>query len=116
MSREEFTTAISSLHNRLLDFRAGLECFRRKRGCSPSPLHGALSYLIRECVNVTYTFSFVVFYLILYFPHHHFAFFLFFYVFFVELNSSRKAHRGVFIDFGSAKQRQVSSQMANKQK
>lgn len=33
-----------------------------------------------------------------------------------ELNSSRKAHRGVFIDFGSAKQRQVSSQIASKQK
>ncbi|XP_068091943.1 cytoplasmic dynein 2 intermediate chain 1 isoform X2 [Hyperolius riggenbachi] len=30
--------------------------------------------------------------------------------------SSRKSHRGVFIDFGSAKQRQVSSQIASKQK
>ncbi|XP_077347262.1 cytoplasmic dynein 2 intermediate chain 1 isoform X2 [Lithobates pipiens] len=33
-----------------------------------------------------------------------------------ELNSSRKVHKGVFIDFGSAKQRQVSSQIASKQK
>ncbi|XP_072268713.1 cytoplasmic dynein 2 intermediate chain 1 isoform X2 [Pyxicephalus adspersus] len=32
------------------------------------------------------------------------------------LNSDRKGHKGVFIDFGSAKQRQVSSQNASKQK
>ncbi|KAM5157588.1 cytoplasmic dynein 2 intermediate chain 1 [Mantella aurantiaca] len=33
-----------------------------------------------------------------------------------DVTSSRKSHRGVFIDFGSAKQRQVSSQIASKQK